>query len=57
MTEPTVIVHGGATVFKPEAHPDTIKAIEEELLVDGLIFRYMNDDGLPGRSLGKNSFL
>ncbi|MHA1577645.1 MAG: isoaspartyl peptidase/L-asparaginase family protein [Candidatus Thorarchaeota archaeon] len=29
MTEPIVVVHGGATVFKSEAHPDIIKAIED----------------------------
>lgn len=41
--------------FLPFDHPmitNTIQAIEEDLLVDGIPLRYKNDDGLPGQEHG-----
>ncbi|MEN8136402.1 MAG: glycoside hydrolase family 15 protein [Thermodesulfobacteriota bacterium] len=41
--------------FLPFDHPmitNTIRAIEEDLLVDGIPLRYKNDDGLPGQEHG-----
>ncbi|MCL7488495.1 MAG: glycoside hydrolase family 15 protein [Desulfobulbaceae bacterium] len=41
--------------FLPFDHPmisNTIRAIEEDLLVDGIPLRYRNDDGLPGQEHG-----
>lgn len=43
------------TGFLPIDDPrveDTIRAIEKELLIDGVILRYKDDDGLPGREHG-----